>query len=135
MRPSDLNSQILHPLSPNISAHPVLPASDIEMLAGTPATSVSKALNGWRRTSRTRSWLLSTLSTLSRTTALVSSFFSLIILIRTESTFEKLVQGGGHHDLDKCKRLVVEHFANMHMMAMEKFFIPTEVTLWPKENN
>merc|ERR1712116_25738 len=37
----------------------------------TPATSVSKALNGWRRTSRTRSWLLSTLSTLSRTTALV----------------------------------------------------------------
>ena len=51
------------------------------MLAGTPATSVSKALNGWRRTSRTRSWLLSTLSTLSRTTALVSIFFSLIILI------------------------------------------------------
>ena len=37
--------------------------------------------------------------------------------------------------MDKCKRLVVEHFANMHMMAMEKFFIPTEVTLWPKENN
>merc|ERR1712147_399013 len=34
---------------------------------------------------------------------------------------------GGHHDLEKCKRLVVEHFANMHMMAMEKFFIPTEI--------
>jgi len=36
---------------------------------------------------------------------------------------------GGHHDQDKCKRLVVEHFANMHMMAMEKFFIPTEICM------
>merc|ERR1712211_1700 len=43
----------------------------VMLLRSTPATSVSKALNGWRRTSRTRSWLLSTLSTLSRTTALV----------------------------------------------------------------
>merc|ERR1711962_1635436 len=25
--------------------------------------------------------------------------------------------------------LVVEHFANMHMMAMEKFFIPTEICM------
>merc|ERR1712099_55738 len=36
---------------------------------------------------------------------------------------------GGHHDQDKCKRLVVEHFANMHTMAMEKFFIPTEICM------
>merc|ERR1711990_416498 len=36
---------------------------------------------------------------------------------------------GGHHDQDKCKKLVVEHFANMHMMAMEKFFIPTEICM------
>merc|ERR1711911_20148 len=36
---------------------------------------------------------------------------------------------GGHHDQDKCKRLVVEHFANMHMMAMEKFFIPTDICM------
>merc|ERR1712156_49676 len=43
----------------------------VMLLRSTPATSVSKALNGWRRTSRIRSWLLSTLSTLSRTTALV----------------------------------------------------------------
>merc|ERR1711997_862672 len=43
----------------------------VMLLRSTPATSASKALNGWRRTSRTRSWLLSTLSTWSRTTALV----------------------------------------------------------------
>merc|ERR1712150_418508 len=36
---------------------------------------------------------------------------------------------GGHHDQDKCKKLVVEHFANMHTMAMEKFFIPTEICM------
>merc|ERR1712099_202657 len=54
-----------------------------------------------------------------------------------EYTCDECIQGleqnycisGGHHDLDKCKRLVVEHFANMHMMAMEKFFIPTEICM------
>merc|ERR1711992_256003 len=34
---------------------------------------------------------------------------------------------GGHHDQDACKQLVVEHFPAMHAMAMEKFFIPTEI--------
>merc|ERR1719420_28047 len=34
---------------------------------------------------------------------------------------------GGDHD--QCKKLVVEHFANMHTMAMEKFFIPTEICM------
>merc|ERR1712001_674210 len=29
-------------------------------------------------------------------------------------------------DWDDCKQLVVEHFPNMHTMAMEKFFIPTQ---------
>merc|ERR1711992_470852 len=41
-----------------------------------------------------------------------------------EYTCDECIQG-----LDKCKRLVVEHFANMHMMAMEKFFIPTEICM------
>merc|ERR1712203_1259400 len=43
----------------------------VMLLRSTPATSASKVLNGLRRTSRIRSWLLSTLSTWSRTTALV----------------------------------------------------------------
>ena len=30
-------------------------------------------------------------------------------------------------DWDDCKQLVVEHFPNMHTMAMEKFFIPVEI--------
>merc|ERR1712127_733866 len=30
-------------------------------------------------------------------------------------------------DWEDCKELVVEHFAAMHMMAMEKFFIPVEI--------
>jgi len=34
-----------------------------------------------------------------------------------------------HHDQEECKRIVVEHFAAMHMMAMEKFFIPTEICM------
>merc|ERR1711971_139044 len=42
---------------------------------------------------------------------------------------QNFCMSGGHHDQDKCKRLVVEHFANMHMMAMEKFFIPTEICM------
>ena len=37
--------------------------------------------------------------------------------------------GGGHHDQDACKQLVVEHFPAMHAMAMEKFFIPTEICM------
>ena len=32
-------------------------------------------------------------------------------------------------DWDDCKQLVVEHFPNMHTMAMEKFFIPTEICM------
>ena len=32
-------------------------------------------------------------------------------------------------DWEDCKHLVVEHFANMHTMAMEKFFIPTEICM------
>jgi len=32
-------------------------------------------------------------------------------------------------DWEDCKHLVVEHFANMHNMAMEKFFIPTEICM------
>merc|ERR1711994_1028049 len=55
------------------------------LLRSTPVTSASKALNGLRRTSRTRLWLLSTLSTLSRTTALVSIS---LFCFRTESTFD-----------------------------------------------
>merc|ERR1711971_977003 len=42
---------------------------------------------------------------------------------------QNFCMSGGHHDIDKCKRLVVEHFANMHTMAMEKFFIPTEICM------
>merc|ERR1712055_592357 len=30
---------------------------------------------------------------------------------------------------DDCKQLVAEHFPNMHTMAMEKFFIPTEICM------
>ena len=30
-------------------------------------------------------------------------------------------------DWEDCKHLVVEHFADMHIMAMEKFFIPVEI--------
>ena len=30
-------------------------------------------------------------------------------------------------DWDDCKQLVEEHFAGMHVMAMEKFFIPVEI--------
>merc|ERR1719278_186605 len=30
-------------------------------------------------------------------------------------------------DWEDCKTLVVEHFPAMHTMAMEKFFIPTEI--------
>ena len=30
-------------------------------------------------------------------------------------------------DWEDCKHLVVEHFADMHNMAMEKFFIPVEI--------
>merc|ERR1711997_50895 len=36
---------------------------------------------------------------------------------------------GHHHDQDACKQLVVEHFPAMHAMAMEKFFIPTEICM------
>merc|ERR1711997_344558 len=36
---------------------------------------------------------------------------------------------GGRHDQDACKQLVVEHFPAMHAMAMEKFFIPTEICM------
>merc|ERR1711913_141978 len=32
-------------------------------------------------------------------------------------------------DWDDCKQLVEEHFAGMHVMAMEKFFIPTEICM------
>merc|ERR1712210_212391 len=32
-------------------------------------------------------------------------------------------------DWDDCKQLVAEHFPNMHTMAMEKFFIPTEICM------
>merc|ERR1711971_1399120 len=42
---------------------------------------------------------------------------------------QNFCMSGGHHDIDKCKRLVVDHFANMHTMAMEKFFIPTEICM------
>merc|ERR1712054_30963 len=37
--------------------------------------------------------------------------------------------GDHHHDQEECKRIVVEHFAAMHTMAMEKFFIPTEICM------
>ena len=37
--------------------------------------------------------------------------------------------GDHHHDQDACKQLVVEHFPAMHAMAMEKFFIPTEICM------
>ena len=32
-------------------------------------------------------------------------------------------------DWDDCKALVEEHFTGMHVMAMEKFFIPTEICM------
>merc|ERR1712037_568034 len=32
-------------------------------------------------------------------------------------------------DWDDCKALVGEHFTGMHVMAMEKFFIPTEICM------
>merc|ERR1711874_196058 len=32
-------------------------------------------------------------------------------------------------DWDDCKQLVEEHFTGMHTMAMEKFFIPTEICM------
>ena len=32
-------------------------------------------------------------------------------------------------DWDDCKVLVEEHFTGMHTMAMEKFFIPTEICM------
>ena len=32
-------------------------------------------------------------------------------------------------DWDDCKALVEEHFTGMHTMAMEKFFIPTEICM------
>merc|ERR1711953_1171471 len=32
-------------------------------------------------------------------------------------------------DWDDCKQLVEEHFTGMHVMAMEKFFIPTEICM------
>merc|ERR1711909_69700 len=32
-------------------------------------------------------------------------------------------------DWDDCKQLVEEHFTPMHVMAMEKFFIPTEICM------
>ena len=35
--------------------------------------------------------------------------------------------GGG--EWEDCKALVEEHFAAMHVMAMEKFFIPTEICM------
>jgi hypothetical protein len=40
-----------------------------------------------------------------------------------------LEQNFCHSDWDDCKELVVEHFAAMHTMAMEKFFIPTEICM------
>ena len=36
-----------------------------------------------------------------------------------------LFTGGG--EWEDCKQLVEEHFAAMHTMAMEKFFIPVEI--------
>merc|ERR1712241_63993 len=33
------------------------------------------------------------------------------------------------HGWEHCQELVVEHFANMHNMAMERFFIPTEICM------
>ena len=32
-------------------------------------------------------------------------------------------------DWDDCKQLVEEHFTAMHVMAMEKFFIPVEICM------
>jgi hypothetical protein len=40
-----------------------------------------------------------------------------------------LEQNFCHSDWEDCKELVVEHFPAMHMLAMEKFFIPTEICM------
>ena len=55
------------------------------------------------------------------------------ISIRTNLSFDSSKElhemthypGGG--EWEDCKALVEEHFTGMHTMAMEKFFIPTEI--------
>ena len=95
-------------------------------IAGTPVTSASKAWSGLRPTLRIPSWSPSTLSILSRTSAWVSWEPTVRFVPKSEAQYSP---GGGHHDQDACKQLVVEHFPAMHAMAMEKFFIPTEICM------
>ena len=95
-------------------------------IAGTPVMSASKAWSGLRPTLRIPSWSPSTLSILSRTSAWVSWEPTVRFVPKSEAQYWP---GGGHHDQDACKQLVVEHFPAMHAMAMEKFFIPTEICM------
>ena len=84
---------------------------------GTPARSASRAWSGLRPTSRIPSWSQSMLSTSSRTSAKVT--------LTTAFTFfypDFFLDGW-----EGCKEHAIQDFPAMHNMAMEKFFIPTEI--------
>ena len=84
---------------------------------GTPARSASRAWSGLRPTSRIPSWSQSMLSTSSRTSAKVT--------LTNAFTFfypDFFLDGW-----EGCKEHAINDFPAMHNMAMEKFFIPTEI--------
>ena len=98
-----------------------------------------------QRTKSTRIWITrksaawcrvfpSACRALTRSSSLLSSEAKKVLLTQTARNlpficldwFSNSILPG---DWDDCKQLVVEHFPNMHTMAMEKFFIPTEICM------